>query len=84
MGEILANSQKNPGGRPGKNRSQPVTGLPTLATLAIEKMEASRWQRESTVPDDTYARFIETYGKKEMEVSASELRTLATSNSRHK
>lgn len=70
LGEMLAASEKNNGGRPPENRSHDVTGFPVppvYRDLGIEKMAAHRWQQVARLPEATFETYIaETKGKDEL------------------
>lgn len=58
-GEILAQMDKNEGGRPSENRLQAATGLqPTLQELGIEKTSAFRWQAIAAIPEIEFEEHI--------------------------
>ena len=58
-GEMLAEMDKAPAGRPSKNRLQSATDLPpTYDELGIEKTQAHRWQLEASVPPGTFEQHI--------------------------
>jgi hypothetical protein len=52
---MLGGMIKDKGGRPGKNRSQDVTGF---SDLGIDKMTAHRWQTEFLVPESDFETYI--------------------------
>ncbi len=43
-GEVLAETEKHPAGRPARNRLHDATNSPQLADLGITKMQSHRWQ----------------------------------------
>jgi hypothetical protein len=50
-GELLAQMEKDAGGRPGKTGNA-VLPVSTLKELGIEKIESHRWQREASIPEE--------------------------------
>jgi hypothetical protein len=50
-GQLLAEREKNKGGRPEENRSHAANGLDTLGDLGISKTQSSRWQKLAAIPD---------------------------------
>jgi N6-adenosine-specific RNA methylase IME4 len=59
LGKLINGMEKHPGGRPRKTGN---TVLPVSAyrTLGIEKMSASRWMEEASVPPERFEKYIET------------------------
>lgn len=59
-GELLAQLERDKGGRPAENSSQAVTGSEYAAVLSendINRMTAHRWQTVAQVPDDAGGSF---------------------------
>ena len=64
--------EKNPGTRLGGNIVLPPDDTPTLSDLGITKMQSSRWQLESTVPEKQFERYVaETKAANESVAEAS-------------
>ena len=71
-GELLASRDK------AKNQHSKTAGntmLPaeTLEDLGVSKMQASRWQQEASVPEDTFQRYIDESNESETEITQSGL-----------
>lgn len=58
LGEMLAGSEKNPGGRPTKTGSDVLPVL-ALSDLGISKTQSSRWQTVARVPEDAFAAWVQ-------------------------
>ena len=58
MGEMLAETERAPAGRPAKigTGSVPIKSEPTLADLGISKNESSRAQKIAALPQETFAK----------------------------
>lgn len=54
LGRLLAEMERNSGGRPPENLSHDVMGLPKLEDMGIARMHSSRWQLEAAVPDKSF------------------------------
>jgi hypothetical protein len=59
IGELLAETPRNAGGRPAENLSHAVTGSPTLAELGLSRMQASRYQAIAAVPEPVLQRYLD-------------------------
>jgi len=69
-GEILRETEKHKGGRPGKNRFHDGTSLnpETLDDLGVTKKQSHRWQAIASVPEQTFeARIAEMIAKGEQD-----------------
>lgn len=58
LGEMLAEQIPHEGGRPGKPSHDVIVPPPTLQQLGITPMQSHRWQLESSMPEETFERFI--------------------------
>ena len=58
-GGMLAETEKNPGGRPAENRSHDGTGFsPKLSDMGITKNDSSRWQSIASIPEGEFERHV--------------------------
>lgn len=78
IGELLAEMQKHPGGRPTKNQSHDETSLPlTLANVGVSKSQSSRWQLEAKLPDSQFEDVVATAKENGVELTSYLVQTAA-------
>jgi len=59
-GEMLAETEKNPGGRPSRNQSHHATSFsPKLSDIGITKSDSSRWQSIASIPERIFEEHVE-------------------------
>lgn len=59
-GEMLAETEKNQGGRPSENLSHDGTLFtPKLGELGITRNDSSRWQSIASIPEEQFERHLE-------------------------
>lgn len=75
-GEMLADMEKNKGGRPSKkNQSHDVT---SLADIGVSRKQSSRWQQIAKVPEEKFEQHIERQRESGAELTSSGVRKLAS------
>lgn len=81
-GEMLAETEKNPGGQPEHKSylSHDVTGRsPKLSELGVSRKESSRWQSIASIPEEQFERHVEQTKQAKQELtSAGALRLART------
>jgi len=60
-GELLINTDKDMGGRPPINLSEPRTSLsPSYTELGIDRRDAAIWQKIASIPEEKFEQYIAT------------------------
>jgi hypothetical protein len=71
-GEILAETEKNPGGQAEHKSYQSHDGTtrnPKLSELGITKNDSSRWQSIAFIPEEQFERYVEETKKAKQELT---------------
>ena len=78
LGEMLGETEKNPGGRPTKNLSHDTTGInPTLPEMGITRDQSSRWQSIAQLPEETFEEYLAEKIKAKEEITTADVLRLA-------
>ncbi len=76
-GEILREMDKNKGGRPAENPSQPGRGLSSkIEEIGITYNDSSRWQQIATIPPDVFERHIHEVKDDQRELTTAGMLTI--------
>jgi hypothetical protein len=75
-GELLKKMDLHEGGRPTENLSHDVTGF-RLCDFGINRMQSSRWQQISSIPEKDFEERLEDIKKKGHELTTSDFLSLA-------
>ena len=77
-GELLADRDKHPAGRPAENRFHDATNLPPrLTDLGISKSQSSRWQSVASLPEDVFETHVRETVQAEKELTTADTLRLA-------
>lgn len=75
-GEMLAAMEKNVGGRPAETGNV-VLPVSSLDDLGIDKMQSSRWQKEASVSEEEFEKYLHQCFEQSREVTQSGLLKIA-------
>lgn len=74
-GELLAQTERHPAGRPPKNRSHDATDFrpPRLADLGVSRSASSRYQQVAAVPESVFEDYIQSKQQRGEEITTNRL-----------
>ena len=77
LGEMLAQTPLDKGGRPPKRKTANATLSVRLVDLGITPMQSSRWQTEASVPEHEFIKWMDDLRARDEDITSAGLRELA-------